>query len=194
MIIKYFRSLEGYWQRGGNASNNCSVLSELGIECEFLGTLSKKCYLQFLIEDFNSFSINISNCRYYEDADTPLSTVILSRNTGSRTILHTNPNLPELTVEDFKKVNLECYKWIHFQGQNVKEVRKMMEMITTYNSKADVGQTIVISLEIEKVRPEIEILAALADVIFFGKDYAMSCNYSNMLDTVREMKSTCKPG
>jgi len=36
------------WQRGGNASNNCTVLSQLGAPCEFLGTLSMKQHLKWV--------------------------------------------------------------------------------------------------------------------------------------------------
>lgn len=29
------------WQRGGNAANNCTVLSKLGQQCEYFGTMSE---------------------------------------------------------------------------------------------------------------------------------------------------------
>lgn len=35
--------------------------------------------------------------------------------TGSRTIVHSNPNLPILTAVDFRKIPLQRYKWIHFE-------------------------------------------------------------------------------
>lgn len=28
------------WRRGGNATNNCTVLKQLGVDCEFYGSLS----------------------------------------------------------------------------------------------------------------------------------------------------------
>lgn len=41
--------------------------------------------------------------------------VIINSENGSRTIIHSNKNLPDLTVEDFKKLDLSCYSWIHFE-------------------------------------------------------------------------------
>lgn len=194
MLQCHFRSLEGYWQRGGNASNNCSVLSQLGVGCEFLGTFSKKTYLKFLIDDFHSFNIKVDNCPYYENADPPLSTVILSKSTNSRTILHSNSNLPDLTAKDFEKINVSNYKWIHFEGRNVREVQKMMDVVVKVNSEVDTGEKVVISVELEKTRPEMEKLIRLADVIFLSKDFAITLNYSNMVDTVKEVKKICKSG
>ena len=34
------RSLGMSWRRGGNATNNCTVLSQLGVKPEFFGSLS----------------------------------------------------------------------------------------------------------------------------------------------------------
>uniref|UniRef100_A0A1B6HE21 Carbohydrate kinase PfkB domain-containing protein n=1 Tax=Homalodisca liturata TaxID=320908 RepID=A0A1B6HE21_9HEMI len=34
------RSTDHRWQRGGNASNNCTVISKCGQICEYLGTMS----------------------------------------------------------------------------------------------------------------------------------------------------------
>jgi len=34
------RAIGGYWIRGGNASNNCTVLANLGVKVEFFGMLS----------------------------------------------------------------------------------------------------------------------------------------------------------
>lgn len=59
------RCLESHWQRGGNASNNCTVLSQLGESCEFLGTLCKEEHFTFLIDDFNKFGILTENCIHH---------------------------------------------------------------------------------------------------------------------------------
>jgi len=48
IYIYFFRCVSMRWQRGGNASNNCTVLSQLGAPCEFLGTLSMKQHLKWV--------------------------------------------------------------------------------------------------------------------------------------------------
>ena len=53
----------------------------------------------------------------------PNSCVIMNAKNASRTIIHTNVNLPELTAEEFiEAISLEEYSWVHFEGRNVFEV------------------------------------------------------------------------
>ncbi|CAD6229407.1 GSCOCG00006577001-RA-CDS [Cotesia congregata] len=133
------RCIDYRWQRGGNASNNCTVLSKLGSKCEFFGTLGTEHHLKFLKDDMLKYSIDFSHCPVIDKIGCPTSTVILSLQAGSRTILHHNPNLPELTIQDFEKLNLDNYRWIHFEvpkiGRNIPRVLGMMQSIENYNSK-----------------------------------------------------------
>lgn len=69
-----------------------------------------------VVDDFKAYNICINNCVYYEACDAPTSVVIISQTTGSRTIIHSNKNLPELTLDDFKKLDLSQYSWIHFEA------------------------------------------------------------------------------
>lgn len=109
------RSQHGRWQRGGNASNICTVLKQLGDKCEFIGSFSRTKMFQFVIDDCRDRGICINNCVFHDNCEAPLSSVILNEATGSRTIIHSNPNLPILTFDDFRKICLNNYKWIHFE-------------------------------------------------------------------------------
>nr|XP_027221384.1 ketohexokinase-like isoform X2 [Penaeus vannamei] len=103
------------WQRGGNAANNCTVLGLLGAKPSFLGTIAGSHEKTFLLDDFAKYNVDTKCVVVHEDCDCPASCVILSMETGSRTIIHSNKNLPELTVEDFCKVNLSAFRWVHFE-------------------------------------------------------------------------------
>lgn len=87
---------------------------------------------QFALDDLKDRNIEIKNCVFYNDCNIPLSTVILSKKTGSRTIIHTSTlpgssgcikSFPKRLInpivgvkfEDFDKCNLDEYKWIHFE-------------------------------------------------------------------------------
>lgn len=109
------RSAHGRWQRGGNPSNNCTVLALLGERCEYLGTFSRDVMFGPVLHDFQTRGISTRNCVFHDNTEIPLSSVILSLATGSRTIVHSNPNLPELTSDDFRRCDLTEYKWIHFE-------------------------------------------------------------------------------
>lgn len=109
------RAKSGRWQRGGNASNICTVLRQLNTECEFIGTFSKSQAFSFLIEDCHDRGIEINHCVYHATPTAPFSSVILNEATGSRTIIYSNGNMPILTADDFRKIPYERYKWIHFE-------------------------------------------------------------------------------
>ncbi|PSN48255.1 hypothetical protein C0J52_03053 [Blattella germanica] len=190
------------WQRGGNASNNCTVLSQLGAPSEFFGTLSRKQHLGFIVDDFKTHNISINNCIYYEDCDTPISVVISSLATGSRTIVHSNKNLPELKLDDFKKLDLSQYSWVHFEGRNVEEVISMIEWVEfwneTHSSEHDRGyglgnKALPVSVEVEKPRSETEDLIPMADVLFVGKDFAEFRGCTNMSETLKNFAQDAKP-
>ena len=56
-----------------------------------------------------------SHCPIVQDIGCPTSVVLLSESTGSRTVIHHNKNDKEITLQDFEKLNLEDYSWIHFE-------------------------------------------------------------------------------
>ena len=74
------------------------------------------CFLifRFAVSQLDSYGIAHHNCVYHPQCKLPTSCIVLSLASGSRTIVHYR-NLPELTLEDFKKVNLSSIQWIHFE-------------------------------------------------------------------------------
>lgn len=184
------RCLNGYWQRGGNASNNCSVLSKLGAKCEFLGMTSSAPPFQFLYEDCTQRNIEIHNCPKSK-MNPPFSSVILVKSKGSRTIIHANTGFPILEYKDFCKINLRKYSWIHFEGRNVEETKQMIDMIRTYN-KEHCNKAIHISVELEKLNKDLYTLAMRSDVVFVGKDLAQHMGWSTAKEAVcNSLKIIC---
>ncbi|XP_078005937.1 ketohexokinase isoform X6 [Phascolarctos cinereus] len=113
------RCLTQRWQRGGNASNSCTILSLLGAPCAFMGSLAPG---------------------------------------------HVAENLPDVSAKDFEKVDLNRFKWIHFEGRNASEQVKMLQRIEQHNKKLPKEQQITISVEVEKPREELYQLFAYGDV------------------------------
>ncbi|XP_015175481.1 PREDICTED: ketohexokinase-like [Polistes dominula] len=200
------RSVDYRWQRGGNASNTCTVLSLLGSSCEFLGVLSKEEHSQFLKDDMKKYNIDFSKCQEVDGYRCPISTIILSLSTGTRTILHYNPNLPEITLENFGCLKLKNYSWIHFEGRNVTQVLAMMETIEKYNkimkgmnekSNKIVNKQfmeITVSLELEKPQPELLLLLPFADIVFISKDFAQRRGCDNMDEILENIGAKAKQG
>uniref|UniRef100_A0A671S194 Ketohexokinase n=1 Tax=Sinocyclocheilus anshuiensis TaxID=1608454 RepID=A0A671S194_9TELE len=164
------RCLSQRWQSGGNASNTCTVLSLLG-DSDML--------ICFILNDFQMYKIDISLLLEHAACSFPASVVISSVTTGSRTILHMNRNLPDVSVEDFSKVDLSQYKWIHWEGRNADEQVKMIERAREYNSKQEEKNRITISVEIEKTREPLYQLFPLGDLVFVSKDVAQHFGFTS---------------
>ncbi len=109
------RILELNYRRGGNASNSSSVLAQLGMPSEFLGSLSHSIELDFIKRDFAAHCVTFEHCPVLTDSDLPKSVVIVNVINGSRTILHHSNTLPELSLEHFSRIDVNNYAWVHLE-------------------------------------------------------------------------------
>lgn len=82
------RCLSQRWQRGGNASNSCTVLSLLGARCAFMGSLAPGHVADFVLDDLRQHSVDLRYVVLQTEGSIPTSTVIINEASGSRTILH----------------------------------------------------------------------------------------------------------
>ena len=103
----------------------------------------------------------------YEGHVCPNSVVISNVTSGSRTIVHTNLGLPELTLEDFKRLDLENYSWVHLEGRNKDTVLEALKFIKK-------SRKVKLSVEVEKVNRGFEEFIPYADVVFISKVYLSS--------------------
>jgi len=70
----------------------------------------------------DSFGIKHESCPILQSVKAGVSAVICSLETGSRTIIHCNGALPELSYDQFKQnINLNNYSWIHFEVRVFKQ-------------------------------------------------------------------------
>ncbi|KAM4588618.1 ketohexokinase [Odontesthes bonariensis] len=188
------RCLSQRWQRGGNASNSCTVLSLLGASCAFMGSLAAGPVADFIVEDFQKFGIDMSLVSEHAQCTSPASVVISNIRTGSRTILHTNRDLPDVTAEDFSRVDLHQFQWIHWEGRNVDEQVKMIQQVKMYNSKLPQQQRITISVEIEKTRQPLYQLFPYGDVVFVSKDVARHFGFQSAEAALKGLYNRVKKG
>ncbi|XP_061788804.1 ketohexokinase isoform X6 [Nerophis lumbriciformis] len=143
------RCVSQRWQRGGNASNSCTVLSLLGTSCAFMGSLCAG----------------------------PVAR-----------------NVPDVTAEDFSKVDLSHFKWIHWEGRNVDEQLKMIQQVARHNAALPLQQQITISVEIEKPREPLYELFAYGDVVFVSKDVARHLGFQTPQTALEGLRCRVKVG
>ena len=129
------------------------------------------------------------NLSDFEPFGSPSSTVIVVKETGSRTILHHNPGLPELSPRHFEEKilpKLDEFDWIHFEGRNVANVLEILDALTELDHKPTV------SIELEKAREEMLKLAPFADVLFISKEFAEFQSCADMENSVVHFRSLLK--
>lgn len=176
------RALDQRVVRGGNVTNMLVVLSQLGHECHWGGTLGNDAGSQIIIEDLLTFSVNTQAVKTIAGKHTPTSYITLNQHNGSRTIVHYR-DLPEYTVEDFSLIDLHSVDWLHFEGRNVDQVLKMIKCAKARHPY------LTISVEIEKFRPDIELLFDCPDILFFSRHYAHQNGFSRAEQLLTSMQS-----
>lgn len=150
---------------GGNAANTARVVAGLGCEATLLASLAPDADAAELRRLLSVADVNIDHLVTASGGHTPVSYILLHAANGSRTIVH-HRDLPELCLADFQALPLSGYAWVHFEGRNVAEVRRMLAHL------GEAGFAGQVSIEIEKNRPQIEELMPYADLLLFSRALA----------------------
>ena len=150
---------------GGNAANTARVLAGLGHEVALLASLAPDADAAELRRLLEEAGVDTRHLVSAAGGHTPVSYILLHEAHGSRTIVH-HRDLAELAFGNFRALPLERFAWIHFEGRNVAEVRRMMAQLR------ESGFAGRVSVEIEKDRPQIDDLMAHADLVLFSRALA----------------------
>lgn len=176
------RALSQKQTRGGNATNTLTVLSQLGHHCAWGGVLINEPDSQIIRQDLNTYHIDISACKQLANGKMPTSYITLNQQTGSRTIVH-HRDCPEFSFADFAKIDLSQFDWVHFEGRNIAETRLMLLHLKKNHPQ------LPCSLEVEKPRPEIELLFELPNVLLFSQHYAQANGFSNAISLLSSLET-----
>lgn len=161
------RALAQRRSRGGNAANTLAVLAQLGHRCAWVGTLGDDAAAAFIRADLAGVGIELRHPVTLPGGITPISYVVLSRATGSRTIVHYR-DLPELAAPDFSEVPLADLDWIHFEGRNPGETEVMLA-----RARREAPQAFL-SVELEKDRPGIDVLLDGPDLLLISRAFVLA--------------------
>jgi ketohexokinase len=153
--------------RGGNVTNSLVVLSHLGHRCRWVGTLADDPAADLILADLAAHEIATRDIVRVPGGTTPTSAILVSRATGSRTIVHVR-DLPELTAADFRGVSLEGLRWVHFEGRHPVETAQMIARV-----RAEAPH-LPISVELEKPRPGMDALLRGPSLLLASRAYAFA--------------------
>ncbi len=161
------RALSQRLRRGGNATNTLVVLSQLGHSGAWAGVLPDEPNTALVEAELQRYRIDCRHVDRLKQGTLPTSYVTLSRDSGTRTIVHTR-DLPEYPVARFERIPLQQFDWLHFEGRDPVQVAQMMRRADQATPRAGV------SLEVEKPRSDIVALFPYADLITFSQAFAAS--------------------
>lgn len=165
------RAESQYQSLGGNSANTLNVLSQLGHQCFWAGTLADDSNTAFIQQALSRCHIDSAYCKQITSANQPTSYITLNKANGSRTIVH-HRNLPELDFHHFQKIPLAQFNWIHFEAREIAETAAMVRLAKKNHAN------IYVSIEIEKQRDNLDEIFNLADLYFFSKAYANGCGFN----------------
>ena len=145
-------------RRGGNASNTACVLSVLGIETAWGGSVGEGPMAELVLSELKSFGVrrhtvttdgaeSLECAERVPGAAQPTAHIVSSKSTGTRTVVLHNV-LPDLGEEDMARFDLEGLEWLHL------EVRPNAVALDVLAKRARAtSDNIGISVELEKVTP-----------------------------------------
>ena len=175
-------------RRGGNAANTLAVLAQFGYRCAWAGVWVDEPDGRRIVADLEERGVRTDTASRWATGKSPTSYITLSRQTGSRTIIHYR-DLPELAYDAFAALDLTPYHWVHFEGRpNTDEVRRMIQQVRAHNPHAG------ISLEVEKARPGLVHLLHDPDLVVFSGDYARSQGHADPEAFLRDLDPAAVPG
>ncbi|ALC49281.1 CG7328 [Drosophila busckii] len=180
------RCLDGFWARGGNASNVSTVLRLLDTRVEFFGMLSSSPAFRVLLEDLTQRQIATQHCPT-TSKDPPFSSVIIAQDKATRTIIHCNKNYPYVSALDFSKIDLSRYGWVHFEARQAAETVKMMRMVQAYNETCDPQARLIVSLDFESTFEQNLPLCGLCNYLVFSKELATQRGWSTARDACQQL-------
>jgi len=166
--------------RGGNVTNTLVALSQFDHSCCWAGMLADDDASNWVQSDLKRFHIGMQAVVKVSDARLPTSYVTLNQQNGSRTIIHYR-NLAEYSFDAFEKIDVDGYDWIHFEGRNVNQLRKMMQLLHEKGFKR-------FSLEVEKPREDIESLYQYPALLLFSRAYVRDRHLGSVKEFFNELR------
>ncbi|XP_030277407.1 ketohexokinase isoform X2 [Sparus aurata] len=148
----------------------------------------------FIMADFSRRAIDVSAVVWQVKGQTPCACCLVCPSSGSRTVILSDTKLPDVTEEDFSKVDLRQFKWIHWEGRNAEEQVKMIQQVMVYNNTVPQQQRITVSVEIEKTREPLYQLFPHGDVVFVSKDVARHFGFKSAEAALRGLYHRVRQG
>lgn len=156
---------------GGCIANAAYLLGKWGVDVSFAGIIGNDFYGKKIINEFKNVNVDTSYLQISDSFDTPISTIILNKNNGSRTII-TNKS------DHMKMKNIELNftpDVILFDGE---EYELMISLLKRYPNAIKI-------IDADKLTKELIELSKYADFMICSQNFAekvtkMQINFENI--------------
>ena len=149
---------------GGPVGNALVCISKLGIECAFLGLLSKNNNGLQLVDEFKQYNVDTKYIKLLENTQGITSYIILNKEKGTRTCIFDRGNVPD----DPSLLDFECikdYDILHLDGNYLNTAIEGAKVAKKYGKK--------VSLDAGTAYPGIEKLLPYVDILITSEDFAL---------------------
>jgi ketohexokinase len=165
---------------GGNAGNTARVLRALGHTVSLGAVLAGHPAAAPLEEELARAGIDLSPCRRVAGLP-PISAVLIPRGSAQRTIVH-HRETPEFGLDEFARLDLRRWHWAHFESRPGDGTARMVRHARLFRPD------LLVSIEAEKVRPDIEEAFGQARLVLFSRGYAEASGFSRPEPFLRRMR------
>jgi len=165
---------------GGNAANTARVLRGLGHDITLAAVLADHPAGAPIEAALRQAGVELTPCRRVTGMP-PLSAILLSQPYGRRTIVH-HRDTPEYGLDDFARLDLSRWHWAHFEARPGSETERMVR------HAHQCRPNLLISIEVEKVRPGIEVCFPMAQLLLFSRGYVEACGFPRPEAFLLEMR------
>lgn len=149
------------FQGGGKVSTAFVALGRLGAETGMIGLVGTDPFGKFCIEDFKRHHVDTSHIKQLEDRNTPLSVVLIEKETSGRSFLIKWDHASELTVEDIDEAYIASAKYLHLAYINP---------VTAYGAKLAKKHNVKVVIDLDQYNELVEENLKYIDVLI-GSEY-----------------------
>jgi ketohexokinase len=168
-------------EAGGNAANTARVLRGLGHEVTLAAVFGDHPAGAPIEVGLRQSGVDLTPCRRVAGMP-PLSAVLIAGTSGHRAIVH-HRGTPEYGLNDFARLDLSRWRWAHFEARPGSETARMVRHAQLFRPGLS------ISIEVEKIRPGIEVCFPMARLVLFSRGYAEACGFPKPDLFLGEMRS-----
>ena len=158
------RAQDSFSCGGGPVGNALVCISKLGLDAEYLGSLSGDSAGNQLVAEFKRYNVQTNNINIVYNVKPFTSYIILSKKSGSRTVLFDKGNIPDdPSIIDLNKIMSADI--LHLDGNYLNTAIAGAKLAKEHN--------ILVSLDAGSAYPNIERLLPYVDILIPSEDFAL---------------------